>query len=91
MRLAYNDPSVSHLTNWLEVIANRLTITGFIVYDFAPQWPETICQLARAVRDGTLVADGGETVCEVGFEKVPEVWRGLFTGINQGKLVTKLV
>jgi len=87
----YNDPSVSHLTNWTEVIANRLTISGFIVYDFARQWHETLGRLAQAVRDGTLVVDGGETICEVGFEEVPKVWRGLFTGINQGKLVTKLV
>jgi NADPH-dependent curcumin reductase CurA len=88
---AYNDTSLANMPNWQEVISNRLTITGYIVTDFVEKWPETVARLARAVQEGTIVVEGGETVCEVDFEKVPDVWKGLFTGINRGKLVTKLV
>jgi NADPH-dependent curcumin reductase CurA len=79
------------LTNWFEVVSNRLTITGFIVLDFAAKFPAAIGALVQAVREGKLTVEGTETIREVGFEHVPEVWKGLFEGTNRGKLVTKLV
>lgn len=79
------------MPNWFEVISNRLTITGYIVLDFIHKYPEAIGALAQAMRDNKLTVEGGETIREVGFEEVPEVWRGLFEGANRGKLVTKLV
>lgn len=88
---AYNDRSRSNMPNWFEVISNRLTITGYIVYDYMHKYPEAIGALAKAMQAGKLIVEGGETVREVGFEKVPEVWNGLFEGTNRGKLVTKLI
>lgn len=68
-----------------------MTITGFIVFDYIHKYPEAIGALAQAVQEGKIVVEGGETVREVGFEKVPDVWKSLFEGANRGKLVTKLV
>jgi NADPH-dependent curcumin reductase CurA len=88
---AYNDWSKCAFPNWMEVIANRLTITGFIVFDFIDEYPTAVEKLAKAVTDGTFVVEGSETVREVSFDEIPKVWRGLFTGANTGKLVTKIV
>jgi NADPH-dependent curcumin reductase CurA len=90
-RAAYNDKTQNVITNWGEVITNRLTVRGFIIFDYAPRFPAALATLAGAVARGELVAAGSETVCEVPFEDVPRVWRGLFTGANRGKLVTQLV
>jgi len=87
---AYNDWSKCVYPNWMEVITNRLTITGFIVFDFIDEWAFAISQLAKAVADGTFIVQGSEEIREVSFEDIPEVWRGLFTGANTGKLVTKI-
>jgi NADPH-dependent curcumin reductase CurA len=87
---AYNDESKSAYPNWKEVIANRLTITGFIVFDFMSEYASAAAKLAEAVRDGRFILEGSEEVHEIAFEQVPALWRGLFTGANTGKLVTKL-
>lgn len=73
------------------MISNRLTITGYIVFDYVHKYPEAIGALVQAMKEGNITVEGGETICEVGFEKVPEVWAGLFEGSNRGKLVTKLM
>jgi NADPH-dependent curcumin reductase CurA len=88
---AYNDWNACVYPNWMEVFANRLTITGFIVFDFIDQYPQAMAKLAAAITEGKFTVEGTETVREVQFEDVPRVWRELFSGGNQGKLVTKLM
>jgi NADPH-dependent curcumin reductase CurA len=47
--------------------------------------------LAQWVNEKKLDVTEGETVVETKFEDVPETWKRLFEGANQGKLITKLV
>jgi NADPH-dependent curcumin reductase CurA len=42
------------------------------------------------VQEGKLTVDR-ETVVETKFEDIPKTWQRLFSGGNQGTLVTKLV
>ncbi|KAL8276669.1 hypothetical protein RQP46_010937 [Phenoliferia psychrophenolica] len=87
---AYNDVSQSVLPNWFEVISNRITVQGFLVFDFPAKVPEAKQVLAAALKAGHLKLGNHETVREVPFEKIPEVWQTLFVGANTGKLITKL-
>jgi len=81
----------SGLTNWFEVIAMRLKLQGFIVLDFASDFERAIGELVQSVKAGKIqVGDANETVIESSFEEIPQTWMKLFSGGNQGKLVTKL-
>ncbi|CAG7925985.1 unnamed protein product [Penicillium olsonii] len=77
--------------NWFEVVAMRLQIKGFVVKDYAGRFEEALQVLMKALAEGKLKIDSGvEHIVDGDFEKVPEIWMKLFTGANQGKLITKL-
>lgn len=61
-----------------------------IVLDFFHRSGEAFPVLSKAVTDGTLKLEGGETIVPTSLEDVPSVWMKLFSGQNQGKLVAKL-
>jgi len=73
--------------NLRSILVNRLTMRGFIVFDFFDRYPEAI----RAL--GDWHAQGGikfrQDVREGGVRAYPEVLNLLFSGENQGKLVLK--
>jgi NADPH-dependent curcumin reductase CurA len=80
------------LKNWFEVISMRIEVKGFIVLDYAHRAQEVSEIFQKAIADGKLqVGDEGEHVVETKFEDVPKTWVTLFSGANQGKLITKLV
>jgi NADPH-dependent curcumin reductase CurA len=87
---AYNDRSKSVYPNWMEIVSNRISVEGFIVLDFMSEWESATRALGQAVVDGKYSVSGMEEVHKVAFEQVPNVWKGLFTGANKGKLVTEI-
>jgi NADPH-dependent curcumin reductase len=71
-----------------EILSKRLTLRGFINYDFAEQ------HYAEFLRDvGAGIADGlihyREDIVE-GLEKAPEAFIGLLEGRNFGKLIVRV-
>ncbi|HEV7737990.1 MAG TPA: hypothetical protein VGO47_11540 [Chlamydiales bacterium] len=87
---AYNNPTSTNLTNYFEVITNRLTIQGFVVIDYLSR-PECMEVLRKAYNEGKLKNTGGETIVKAGsLEDVPKIWYRLFQGKNIGKLLTEL-
>jgi len=78
------------LTNWREIVYNRYTIKGYILSDHAKEFPTAAKELREYVSQGKLTVDK-ETVVDTKFEDVPKTWQRLFSGDNQGTLVTKLV
>ena len=60
---------------------------GFIVSDYASQFPQAINQLSRWLEEGKLTYS--ETIVE-GFEKTPEAFIQLFEGKNTGKMIVKV-
>ncbi|KAJ4490214.1 hypothetical protein J3R30DRAFT_47707 [Lentinula aciculospora] len=88
---AYNDSSQMVLTNWTEIIINRITVQGYIVMDYYHRRAEAIEMITSAIKEDKLSVAGGETIVRcTEFEKVPEVWIKLFRGENTGKLVTQI-
>lgn len=71
----------------------RLSIRGFIAFDYMSKANETIELFLRAVKEGKLKISNEESeqVIATKFEDVPRTWLRLFEGGNTGKLVTKLV
>jgi hypothetical protein len=60
---------------------------GFIITDYAAQFPEGVRQLAEWLAQGKLKY--AENIVE-GFENTPQAFLGLFTGDNLGKQLVKV-
>lgn len=87
----YNSDEPMALKNWFEVISGRVTIRGFIMLDYMEKVPAILGELIGAAAQGKIILDKGETIVEARIEEQPEIWMRLFSGQNQGKLVTKLL
>ena len=69
------------------ILVKRLTLRGFIVWDFANQEKEALLQLAKWIKQGKL--QYLEDIVD-GLENAPEAFIGLFDGKNFGKLVVRV-
>ena len=70
-----------------QFLIRRVKMQGFIVYDYADQFPQARTQLKQWILDDKIKYD--ENIVE-GFEKLPEAFLGLFKGENIGKQLVKL-
>lgn len=87
---SYNDPTVG-VKNWFEIIANRIEVRGLIVLDGLDKAGEMLGAITQGVKDGKIKLDPeSETIVPTNFEDVPKTWTSLFSGGNQGKLVTEI-
>ncbi len=69
------------------ILVNRLTVRGFIVFDFTDQYAEAAADLGRWHAEGKLKMR--EDVRDGGVDAFPEVLNALYTGGNFGKLVLR--
>jgi hypothetical protein len=70
-----------------QFLVRRVKMQGFIVYDYADQFPQAREQLKKWIKEGKLSYD--ENMVE-GFENLPEAFIGLFRGENIGKQLVKV-
>lgn len=73
--------------NYFNLIFRRGSMAGFIVLDWANEFPEIRRRLESFVRDGRLTYR--EDV-QHGFENAPDTLQRLFSGRNRGKQLLKL-
>lgn len=73
--------------NLRSVLVNRLTVRGFIVFDFADRYAEAARDLGQWHAEGKIKMR--EDVREGGVDAYPDVLQDLFTGGNLGKLVLR--
>lgn len=73
--------------NFLSVIPNRLTITGFLVIDHYDLLEDFIAEVGPWVARGELKYR--ETIVE-GIENMPDAFIGLLAGDNIGKMLVKV-
>jgi NADPH-dependent curcumin reductase CurA len=69
------------------LVKNSVLMQGFIISDYAPQFPQAIAQLAAWYKAGKITY--AETVIE-GFDNIPQAFIDLFTGKNEGKMIVKI-
>jgi NADPH-dependent curcumin reductase CurA len=74
--------------NYMQLIVERASMTGFLVFDYAHRYLEAIGQLAEWRREGRL--HSREDVVRGGLDRFPEVFLMLFRGENTGKLILQL-
>lgn len=83
----YNTGQATSLRFIMRIIAARIRLKGFIVFDYFPRMAEFYAEMAPWVANGTVKAR--ETVVE-GLENMPDAFLGLFEGANTGKMLVKL-
>jgi NADPH-dependent curcumin reductase CurA len=90
----YNNLQGAGIKNWFEIITNRLEVKGFIVTDAieAGKTGPMIQKIVEKIKEGKIkIGADSETVVPTKFEDIPKTWTMLFSGGNQGKLVTEIV
>ena len=83
----YNDPTPPSFRFIARVIAMRIRLKGFIVFDYFPRMAEFHQEMAAWIADGTVQSH--ETVVE-GLENTHNAFLGLFEGANTGKMLVRL-
>lgn len=84
----YNSSEAYGLKSYMNVVSMRIRMQGFIVFDFAKEYPQAIKEMNRWVKEGKLVRH--YHLVEGGIGKAPGALVALFEGRNQGKLLVKL-
>ncbi|EDM36906.1 YfmJ [Pedobacter sp. BAL39] len=85
---SYNDKEVATGPRVQTVMVKKsVLMQGFIVSNYAAQFPEGIAQLSKWFSEGKLTHS--ETIVE-GFEQIPQAFIDLFAGKNEGKMVVKI-
>ena len=74
--------------NYMSLLVNRGTMTGFLVFDFADRYAEAAQEMGGWLREGRLRSF--EDVASGGVAKFPETLLRLFRGENLGKLVLEV-
>ena len=84
---SYNKTEPTALRFIMRIIAARISLKGFIVFDYFPRMGEFYAEMGPWVAAGTVKSR--ETVVE-GLEKAPDAFLGLFEGANTGKMLVRL-
>jgi hypothetical protein len=73
--------------NLLPIILKRAHVSGFLVHDYAAEFPQALAQLAEWLHTGQLIYK--ETIIE-GFENLPAAFAQVFQGEQVGKFLVKV-
>ncbi len=74
-------------SNYMSLLVNHASMTGFLVADYFSRYPEGAEEMAAWLGEGKLISR--EDVVE-GLESFPQTLLKLFSGENNGKLVLKV-
>jgi NADPH-dependent curcumin reductase CurA len=83
----YNDPTPANFRFIMRIIAARIRIQGFLVFDYQSRMGEFYRDMGQWLASGAVKPH--ETVVE-GLEAMPDAFLGLFKGANTGKMLVKL-
>jgi len=75
------------VTTLSNIIYNRLTMKGFVFYEFEPMRAQFLADMKRWLKDGRLQY---RTTILQGIEQAPTALIGLFSGTNTGKMIVQL-
>lgn len=84
----YNTKNVQGPKNYLMIVAMRIRMEGFVVFDFAKEYPTALRELAQWLAEGKI--QRRETVIKGGLAKADQALADLYKGINTGKLIVQV-
>ena len=84
---SYNKGEPTSLRFIMRIIAARIRLRGFIVFDFQPRMGEFYRDMGQWLASGAVKSR--ETVVE-GLDSMPDAFLGLFKGENTGKMLIRL-
>ena len=71
--------------NYMQLLVQRASMTGFVIFDYLDRFPEGVTQLAEWLRAGELKSR--EDIVHGDIDQFPDTLLRLFEGGNTGKLV----
>jgi NADPH-dependent curcumin reductase CurA len=83
----YNDPNPPTFRFITRIIAARLRLKGFLVFDYQSRMEEFYRDMSQWVATGAVKSR--ETIVD-GLENMPDAFLGLFKGENTGKMLVRL-
>jgi hypothetical protein len=83
----YNATTPYGVTNFHQLLVNRVQLQGFIVSDHLDRWPEALATLGRLVVEGKL--KWRESIAE-GLAAAPRAFVGMLRGENLGKQLVRI-
>ncbi len=83
----YNDPTPPAFRFIARIIAARIRLKGFLVFDYLPRMGEFYAEMGPWIASGQFKSR--DTVVD-GLENTPDAFLGLFKGANTGKMLVRL-
>ncbi|KAJ5717415.1 hypothetical protein N7488_003061 [Penicillium malachiteum] len=84
----YNVAKPQGPTSFMMVISQRVTIKGFIVFDYAKKYASALQELASWLSQGKLKRK--EHIVKGGLEGAPQALVDLYAGVNTGKMMVEV-
>lgn len=83
----YNSSRMQGPANYMSLLVNRASMTGFVVFDYAARYAEAAREMAGWMAQGKLKS---REHIVTGLQNFPEALLMLFSGANTGKLVLQV-
>jgi NADPH-dependent curcumin reductase CurA len=83
----YNEKVMKGPSNYMSLLVNRASMTGFVVFDYAARYGDAALEMGGWLREGKLKSR--EDVVQ-GLDTFPETLLKLFKGENTGKLILQV-
>jgi NADPH-dependent curcumin reductase CurA len=84
---SYNETEPTSLRFIARIIAARIRLKGFLVFDYQSRMDEFYREMGSWLKSGAVISR--ETVVD-GLEKTADAFLGLFEGANTGKMLVRL-
>ncbi|KAE8152583.1 hypothetical protein BDV25DRAFT_150884 [Aspergillus avenaceus] len=84
----YNSAKPQGPASFMTVISQRVTMKGFIVFDYAKKYPEALKNLSAWLTEGKLKRK--EHIIPGGLEAAPQGLVNLYQGANTGKMMVEV-
>ncbi|KAJ5082174.1 hypothetical protein N7532_011217 [Penicillium argentinense] len=84
----YNTSKPQGPASFMSVISQRITMKGFIVFDYAKKYPAALRELGSWLAQGKLKRK--EHIVPGGIEGAPKALVDLYKGVNTGKMMVEV-
>ncbi|KAJ9617066.1 hypothetical protein H2200_000787 [Cladophialophora chaetospira] len=84
----YNSSKPQGPKNYLMIVSMRIRMEGFIVFDYAKEYPRALKDMAQWLSEGKLKRK--ETIVKGGLAQAENALRDLYEGVNTGKLLVEV-